>query len=267
MWPYSQTIAAGLEKCRACFLSADLELDVAILTSAKVFWVRAAVCTGGGAEEHRFTKQKPFTSPCNQRETCRILSPYSNDFSFWKQTWMCFFSGVHACLCTLKADANQCHQNTALLLVPAPKKLITSASIPSCSNDKDWKRGASSTGVQEASSLVPSPWTEMKWKLEWRCNGNSEVSQASSKQERENSWNTPESTRTEHFHQKTIFTGRTMDEDWAEVHAWLLNTHGTVSFGQYAMFTATFFFSQIYELWEILSLATKQLKSPHHIYF
>lgn len=64
-----------------------------------------------------------------------------------------------------------------------------------------------------------------------------------------------------------VFTGRIMDEDWAEVHAWLLNTHGTVSFGQYAVFTATFFFSQIHELWEILSLATKQLKSLHHTYF
>lgn len=35
-----------------------------------------------------------------------------------------------------------------------------------------------------------------------------------------------------------------MDEDWAEVHAWLLNTHGTVSFGQYAVFTATFFLAR-----------------------
>lgn len=39
-------------------------MDVAMLFSANVFWIRAAAHTGGGTEEQYFTKLKPVTQQC-----------------------------------------------------------------------------------------------------------------------------------------------------------------------------------------------------------
>lgn len=102
-------------------------MDVAILPSAKVIWIRAAVHTGGGTKGQHLTKPNCATQQCllapkmgafgktllerhfGKTLSYGILTLRNNYCSFQKNTLVNWSSALHICLCQNTTPAHSEH--------------------------------------------------------------------------------------------------------------------------------------------------------------